>query len=148
MARRGRGGRPSLYDVEKCRAWLKAREAPGLGETPGGLFKERARRELAQALLAEQTFEMRARLLLPAEEVERTWAAEIRAVRALLLSWKTTLADRFHRAAVLNGVDGVAQEVEAAVREVLTQLAERKRTKRSADQRSPDGGHDSQVAGH
>ena len=120
---RGRGGRPSRYDVVKCKAWLaERREAAAVG-APVDLMRERARRERAQAILAEQLHQTRSRTLLPADEVERVWTAEVTAVRAHLLAWQTTLVDRVHRAAITEGLPGVERELHVAVYEVLRELA-------------------------
>jgi hypothetical protein len=86
--------------------------------------KEKARREHSQALLHEQLHATRARDLLPREEVERIWTAEIAAVRAKLLAWPMTLADQVHRVAVLEGLPGVERVLQEAVRQVLRELAE------------------------
>jgi len=125
VAERGRGGRPSRYDVAKCRAWRTAHQDHGVADAPGGLFKERARRELAQALLVEQTYAVRAKTLLPAEEVERVWSAEQTAVRAMLLALPQAYADRLCRAATQDGVAGAEHAIRQMVDEVLTELAVR-----------------------
>jgi phage terminase Nu1 subunit (DNA packaging protein) len=123
LAKRGRGGRPSLYDEAKCRRWIASREKQTA--TPGvvDLARERARKERAQAVLAEQTFQARSRELLPRAEVEKMWAAEVAAVRTKLLALPTVLADQLHRAAVLEGVDGVEARLQTAILDVLTELA-------------------------
>lgn len=125
VATRGRRGKPSRYREVVVRAWLQQREEAA--KQPGSAFdlvKERSRRERAQAVLAEQAFSMRARDLLPREEVERAWAAEVAAVRAKLLAWPMTLADQVHRAAVLEGLPGVERVLHEAVRQALRELAE------------------------
>lgn len=122
IAERGRRGKASLYDEAACRAWLEAREVAADG-APVDLARERARKERAQALLAEQQYAARGRALLPAEEVEKVWGAHVAAVRAKLLALPLTLADRIHRAGTLHGVAGVEAALEQAVRDVLTELA-------------------------
>jgi len=123
IAERGRKGKASRYREVDVRAWLAMREAAATAVGYLDMMQERARKERAQAILAEQTFSMRARELLPREEVERIWGAEVAAVRAKLLAWPTTLADRVHRAALVEGVDGVERAVRAAVTDALTELA-------------------------
>lgn len=86
--------------------------------------QERARKERAQAELAEQTFQVRARSLLPAEEVARLWGAEVTGVRSVILSSYTTHADRVHRAATLDGLAGVEQALKELAYEVLRELAD------------------------
>lgn len=117
---RGRGGRASRYDERKVRAWVAAREkAGGMSE----VARERARKERAQAVLAEQLAASRSQDLLPRVDVERVWAAEVAAVRAKLLSWPATLADRLTRVASLEGEVGVERVLDEAVRDALRELA-------------------------
>ena len=119
----GRKGKPSLYSVVAVRAWLTAREkAVKQGKTVD-LVKERARKERAQAILAEQTVAIRARELVPLDEVEKAWAAEVSAVRAKLLSWPGTLSGRLHREATVNGLRGLERALESAVDELLLELS-------------------------
>lgn len=121
---RGRRGRPSLYRESDVRAWVAARDAAA-SNLPGAkdLMAERARKERAQAVLAEQTFQARARVLLPAAEVERLWGAEIQAVRNAIIATYTTQADRLLRAATLEGVGGIEAELKAIAYELLRELA-------------------------
>lgn len=117
-----------MYDATEIRAWLDARDAEARKSVGvGGMdpVKEKANREHYQAKLLEQTFQLRQRELLPAPEVERQWLAEIAGVRALLLALPVTRADRVHRAATLEGLPGVERELQAAVKDVLRQLAGR-----------------------
>lgn len=120
----GRGGRPSRYDEAAVRAWLQAREE--FAKTPGAaldLVQERARKERWQGLLAEQTFNVRARKLLPADEIEQQLSARVNATRTKLLSWQTILSDAVFREATLNGLPGVEAVLKKAVHEVLRELA-------------------------
>ena len=98
VATPGRGGRASRYDEAACRAWMDTRRTAAEGE-PVDLVRERARKERAQARLAEQQYAQRAGELLPRGEVEQVWAREIAAVRTKILAIETTHADRVHRAA-------------------------------------------------
>lgn len=125
--RRGRRGKPSLYRLDDVRAWLKHRDAAA-SQTPTAagqvdLVAERARKERAQAVLAEQLAATRARDLLPRHEVEKAWLAEVTAVRSRLLAWSTTLTDQVHRASTLEGLPGVERAIDKAVRELLTELS-------------------------
>jgi hypothetical protein len=124
VAVKGRGGRPSRYDQRSCIAWKKQREVAATQPGHLDLLMERARKERAQAALAEQTFSMRMRDLLPRDEVEKAWAWEVGAVRTLLLTWKTTIADKLHRASALEGLPGVERVLDEAVRDVLNELAD------------------------
>ena len=124
VARRGRRGKPSLYDEAACRAWHDARETAAADEGPVDLVRERARKERAQAMLAEQAYASRAKILLPADEVERLWTAELMAARAKLLSLPHAYADRLARAATRRGVAGAEDLIRQMVEEVLAELAE------------------------
>ena len=142
IAKRGRRGKASLYVETDVRAWLSAREeaakAPG---APMDLAQERARKERWQGLLSEQTYLLRQKDLLPADDVAKAWAAENAAVRTIILASYTMHADRVHRAATLEGVAGVERCLKAIAYEVLRELADETRptgvgkptrTKRSA----------------
>ncbi len=124
VATRGRGGRPSLYSEADVRAWLKAREEVSKHSGLVDVAQERARKERARAILDEQLYQQRAGQLLPAADVERIWNAEVQAVRAAILATYTTQADRVHRAAILEGVRGVENELKAIAHELLRELAE------------------------
>jgi phage terminase Nu1 subunit (DNA packaging protein) len=123
VAQRGRKGKPSLYDEPAARAWLQARDEAAKGPEGVDLVAARARKEHWQAMLAEQTHQVRAAKLLPAEDVARVWGAEVAAVRTRLLAMPQTLAARLHRAGALHGEAGVERALHDAVREVLVELA-------------------------
>lgn len=122
VAERGRGGKPSKYDLQAVLAWISAREE---AQRAGPLdpVQEKARRDHWQATLAEQTYRVRNGKLLDADEVERAWAAEVAAVRARLLTIPTTYADRVFRSATLEGVGGVERLLRDAVHSALRELA-------------------------
>jgi phage terminase Nu1 subunit (DNA packaging protein) len=130
VAEGGRRGVPSLYDLDLVRAWRQARDAAADdaadGEATTRLSWEaaRARKDEAQAKLAEQMYLVRAGKLLPQEDVERVWARIVSAVRTRLLQMPVTYADRLHRTAQLDGVKSVERLLEEAVHEVLRELAE------------------------
>jgi len=124
VARRGRKGKPSLYREADVRAWVAAREDAAARGTTVDVAAERARKERAQATLAEQSYAMRARLLLPADEVDRIWSAETTAVRNKLLAVPATSADLIHRAGITSGVAGVMRALEKIVHDILTELAD------------------------
>lgn len=127
IAQRGGKGRPSFYDEAAVRAWRIRREEAAAANAAGAgqlnPTQEKARRERAQAQLAEQTFQIRMRDLLPRAEVERMWSGEYAALRAKLMSIPSTLADRVHRAAIVDGVPGVEKLLEDAVTEALSELS-------------------------
>lgn len=125
VAKHGGKGRPSLYDETAVREWRRKRdEAAAAGLGPLNPAQEKARRERAQALLAEQTFQIRMRDLLPREEVTRLWSGEVAAVRAKLMSIPTTLADIIHRKAIVDGVAAVEKVLEDAITDALRELSD------------------------
>lgn len=123
----GRKGKASLYSVADARKWLTEREKSARENGTLNVAQERARKERAQAILAEQTVAIRARDLVPADQVEKAWAAEFSAVRAKLLSWPTTISDTVYREAKLNDLEGVERVIKAAVEELLLELSKPKR---------------------
>lgn len=123
----GRKGKPSLYSPVDVKAWLKARDEAAKKSGVADLAHERARRERAQAVMAEQLVAMRARDLVPRQEVEKAWAAEVAAVRSLILGWPTTAADKLFRAATLHGLRGVENVLRSLVEELLLELADPER---------------------
>lgn len=127
IAKRGGRGRPSLYSEVKARAWLFLRQedAKRPADAPLNFGQERARKTRWEAALREQMFRMRERQLLPRDEVERVWTAEVMAVRAAVLSWPQTLVDRLHGAATLEGRPGIERELDTAVRQLLTEFSQR-----------------------
>jgi phage terminase Nu1 subunit (DNA packaging protein) len=123
VARKGARGKPSRYDRGAVEAWLQARDDARQTSDVASLQMERSRRERAQALLALQTYQMRAKELLPRAEVDRVWSQHISAVRAKLLSLPVVIADRVHHAAKMDGVASVERILNEAVRDVLRELA-------------------------
>jgi phage terminase Nu1 subunit (DNA packaging protein) len=123
VAQRGSRGRASHYDELEARAWKQLRDEAAKQPGAVNLVAERARRERAQAALAEQSYQIRMRDLLPREEVEKVWAAEVVAVRTTLLTWSTSLADALHRVALTEGPSGIERELQEAVRNVLRELS-------------------------
>lgn len=123
IAERGRKGRASRYRESDCRAWFTAREEAAKNAGHVDVAQERARKERAQAVLAEQLAATRSRLLLPAEEVAKIWGGEVAAVRAIILASYTSQADRVFRAATLDGVRGVERQLKELAHEVLRELA-------------------------
>jgi phage terminase Nu1 subunit (DNA packaging protein) len=122
IAERGGKGRPSRYSLADVREWLEGKRA-NPQRNGADLAVERARKERAQAILAEQMYQARSRELLPAAEVERAWAAEVAAVRAAILATYTTAADRIHRTAILEGVAGVERDLRELATTLLRELA-------------------------
>lgn len=134
VAERGKGRRPSRYEESSVRRWVAAREKAIEGQRPGGrapggdgdapnLIASRARKELAQAIEAEQRVALRAGKLIPVEEVDKLWSGQVAAVRARLLSWPTALSDRLHRVAVTEGPAGVERVLFELTHDALRELA-------------------------
>ena len=99
IAERGRKGKPSRYEVAAVREWIATREKDAKAGGAGvDVARERARKERAQAELAEQLHATRARHLLPTDEVERVVGAKVAAARTVALTWKTSLVDRLELA--------------------------------------------------
>lgn len=123
VATRGRGGRPSLFDLEACRAWRQARDqAPGAtGHVD--VAKARAEKEIWQARNAEQAFLIKAKQLVARADLEKIWTAEVAAVRTLILDGYVSSTDRVFRAATLDGRAGVERELRAMAEAVLEELA-------------------------
>jgi phage terminase Nu1 subunit (DNA packaging protein) len=145
VAKRGRGGRPSLYDEAAVRAWLTTREETARQQAPD-FTASRARKELAQAIEAEQRVAIRASKLIPIEDVDRLWSGQVAAIRARLLAWPTALADRIHRVAALEGAAGVEQLLQEIVYDALRELAagaaptRRRRTRKASTTRKRSRG--------
>jgi phage terminase Nu1 subunit (DNA packaging protein) len=123
VAKRGARGTSSLFDRQAVEAWLHARDHGRQTSDVASLQLERARQARAQALVALQIYQTRAKELLPRAEVERVWAQHVAAVRATLLALPVTLADRLHHAATMDGVAAVEQILTEAVRDVLRELS-------------------------
>jgi len=132
VLRRGRGGKPSDYNLAVAFRWARASgKFASQTVTPRGP-SARDRKELAQAAESEQRVAARARTLLPVDEVEKSWGAIVTGVRAKLLAMPTALSDRLHRAAVSHGAGAVEAVLEEAVFDVLRELASNKDTKTKA----------------
>jgi len=118
-------GRPSYFSELEVRAWLEDRAEKAGTRSAGAsdAVTARAQRDLWQARLAEQQHRLRARELLDASAISTVWAAEISAVRALILNLPASRADRVYRASIEGGVAGVEGALKAAVYEALRELA-------------------------
>jgi phage terminase Nu1 subunit (DNA packaging protein) len=121
VAEPGKPGKASKYAQAAVVAWHVAREvarARGTGE--GGLdpAAERARKDRAQAELAEQMLASRGGALVPADEIKRAWAQLVIAAKSKLLALPRALAAR------LLTIES-APEIEALLRQhIVEALAE------------------------
>lgn len=122
-AQRGRGGRPSLFDLAECQNWKGERDEAAARDAPVDVARERARKERAQAQLAEQLFAKRAGELLETADVEKTWSAVVAAIRAKLLAAPMAYADRLYRAVTLDGLAGAEHVLRDVAHDVLRELA-------------------------
>ena len=124
IARRGRRGDktcPSLYHEVDVRQWREKRESERQE-----LTQARARKDRAQALLAEQTVRLRARGLVWRVDADRVWAAEVDRICRNLRSWVKPLSRRLSKAASGGGLPAVQAALETAVHEKLTELSKPK----------------------
>lgn len=124
---RGKAGRASLYAPDVVVPAYMAYNSGKNDGDPAEALRARTRKDRAQAVLAEQTFQLRAKELLPRADVEKAWGAEVSAVRTKLLSWPTTIADRVFRAGTLNGIAGVERVLREAAHDVLRELSDTER---------------------
>lgn len=123
VLRRGRGGKPSAYNLAVAFRW--ARDS-GKFVTQAAAHhgpSARDRKELAQAIESEQRIAIKARTLIPIEDVEKTWSAVVTGIRAKLLAMPTALADRLHRASAQHGAAAVEATLEEAVFDTLRELS-------------------------
>ena len=120
----GRKGKPSLYYEPEVREWLANREKAAQNNGTVDVARDRARKERAQAGLAEQMAQIRARELVPAAKVELAWSAEVAAARAILLAWPSTISDRLYRESSVTGVKGIERVIKEAVEGLLRELSE------------------------
>lgn len=127
----GRKGKPSLYSELEVRNWINDREKNAQKNGTVDLARDRARKERAQAVLAEQTVQIRAKDLVPRVQVERAWATEVSAVRAKLLAWPSTISDRLYRESAVRGVKGVERLIKEEVESLLRELSEPKQAKKA-----------------
>ncbi|MDH3727592.1 MAG: hypothetical protein OER77_08685 [Myxococcales bacterium] len=121
---RGRRGVSSKYKLSKVNRWRDEQDRAvrqELGDSSPAA--ERAKRDRAQRKLLEQTFEVRARRLLPADEVRKVWGAHIAAVRSKILALPAMAAARVHRAGKLGGQRGTSMELKSVAAELLRELA-------------------------
>lgn len=120
----GRKGKPSLYSEIAVRAWLAAREEAAKTNGHIDVAQERARKERAQGILAEQTFDIRARNLVPVAEAQKAVDSIAVAVKTTLLAWPMAAAPEIHNAATLHGTRGVEDVLRKLVEDVLRELAD------------------------
>jgi phage terminase Nu1 subunit (DNA packaging protein) len=122
VAQKSRRGQHTLFDLEAVQDWDAKRRAAEAQAREDMLPRDR--KELAQAIEAEQRVAIKAAKLLYVEEVDRIWSTHVGAVRAKLLACPQNWADRLHRAATLQGVAGVEHVLDDMIRDTLTELAD------------------------
>jgi len=111
----GRGNK-TIIDLAKALPWLLKRSG-------GSLDTAKTRLAIAQAERNELDNQVRREKVLPIDDVERIWSAEVAAVRGIILASYTTHADRVHRASTLEGLAGVERTLKDLAYEVLRELA-------------------------
>jgi phage terminase Nu1 subunit (DNA packaging protein) len=136
VAVRGSGTAPSLYDEAEVKLWHDAREQRARHDA-ADLTRARTRRETAQARLGEQQHKLRAGKLIAVEEAERLLTIIVTAVRAKLLHWPTTLADKLHRVGATEGAAGIERVLQEAVYDTLTELSRGSITPKKRRPRKP-----------
>ena len=123
VAEPGRRGTASLFNFIEVQKWRRQRDLAARENGTADLTKERARKERAQALVAEQALQIRAGELLVRSEVEDVWTKAILGVRSKLLAWPATLTEQLGRAYELGGVRALEDKLNEAVYDLLTELA-------------------------
>lgn len=123
VLQRGRKGKPSYYDLAACEQWKAAIEQQGNTGSTVDVAMERARKERAQAAIAEQLFQQRANTLLPREETERQWEQHIVGTRNTMLTLAQKLADGAYQAGQRGGVPGLERFLADAFETVLREWA-------------------------
>lgn len=122
-ARKGAGGRPSLFDPVAVKAWLAARDqATQARAGVGSLPDERARESRAKTMLAEQTLRIRSGELVPSAELESAWL-ELHEAVATTVAAIPKLADRLVQLAREGGAAAVARCLDEAIEQALTGLS-------------------------
>lgn len=123
VAEPGRRGTASLFNFADVQKWRRQRDLDAKQNGTVDLTRERARKERAQALVAEQALQIRAGDLLVRSEVENVWTKAILGVRSKLLAWPATLAEQLGRAYELGGVRALEHKLVDAVHDLLTEFA-------------------------
>lgn len=123
VAERGRKGKASLYSEAEAKNWLAERDKAARENGTFDLARERARKERAQAILAEQTVAIRAGDLVPVDQISKTLTAGFGAFRAKVLAWQATMSDALYRESKINGLQGVQRAIKDAAEELLLDLS-------------------------
>lgn len=122
-ARKGAGGRPSLFDPVAVKAWLAERDQKTQARNGvGSLPDERAREARAKAMLAEQTLKIRSGELVPVAQLEAAWL-ELHEAVATTVGALPRLADRLVGLAREGGAVAVARALDAAIEQALQELS-------------------------
>ena len=124
VAEPGRRGTASLFNFADVQKWRRQRDLDAKQNGTVDLTRERARKERAQALVAEQALQIRAGELLVRSEVEDVWTREILGVRSKILAWPATHAEQLGRAYELGGVRKLEEKLLEAAHELLTELSQ------------------------
>jgi phage terminase Nu1 subunit (DNA packaging protein) len=122
VATGGGQGRQASYRPSVCVAWrlaaIEAKYADQAGLDPR---VERARRDAAQASLAEQLHRRRSGEMLEREDVRRTWSNVVLAIRSRLLALPQSVAAQCAQATDPAAVEQLLRdEVHSALRELAS----------------------------
>jgi phage terminase Nu1 subunit (DNA packaging protein) len=119
VAKRGARGKPSMYDEAISRAWVRAHQTE-VARNRQEAERARARKDSAQAALAEQLAATRSGELVRSADVERQYFDACRMLRDRILNVPDRLADLGPvvrariRAELRQALGKVADEVERA----------------------------------
>ena len=119
-AKRAGRGRETRFDLVKCRAWREAVDAVDSedGDLGQSTRRARLRKDLAQAMEAEQRIAIKAGTVVNADEVLRKWTDEISRCRSHLLGIPSRVKSRLPHLALTD-----IATIDALVREALKHLA-------------------------
>jgi phage terminase Nu1 subunit (DNA packaging protein) len=120
VAEGGGQGRQAKYLPSACVAWRLAQvESKYAGMEGLNPQVERAKRDRAQARLADQLHARRSGEVIAVEEVRQTWVSLVLAVRSKMLRWPSSLADQLARTSTPAEVQRILDvEVRAALEEL------------------------------
>ncbi len=116
VAERGKQGKPSLYDLEDCRAWLNENIKAGSED----MSAAKLRKLQAEASLAELELQRERSELVEIEEVAEQVADAFSRVRSKLLTIPTKTSGLVYALQTQREVQAVLDE---AIREVLLELS-------------------------
>lgn len=118
----GRGRQPTRFDLAAARDWRQARDETSRAER-AEFERIRARRELAQAIEAEQRVSLRAARLIRAEDADRVWREQVTTIRRRLLRFPARVTPGLVDASRRFGAAGIEASLERDIHRLLCELA-------------------------